>query len=160
MPLEKGPVGSPAFKRNIETEMAAGKPQKQAVAIAYSEAGERKDGGMDMDMDKLDAVLDAVSRMDARLDAMEKRRDALVEGKKTPDEPYGKDNDYADPGYQEDGKKRYPLGSEEEVRAAWNYIHKGKDADKYSPEHLKEIKARIVRAWHEKIGKDGPPSTS
>jgi hypothetical protein len=25
-----------AFKRNIKTEIAAGKPQKQAVAIAYS----------------------------------------------------------------------------------------------------------------------------
>ena len=27
-----------AFAKNIKTEMAAGKPQKQAVAIAYSEA--------------------------------------------------------------------------------------------------------------------------
>lgn len=26
------------FSKNVETEMKAGKPQKQAVAIAYSEA--------------------------------------------------------------------------------------------------------------------------
>jgi hypothetical protein len=37
-----------AFKKNIETEMAAGKPQKQAVAIAYREAGEHKAHGGEM----------------------------------------------------------------------------------------------------------------
>jgi len=43
MPLHKGAKpGSPGFKKNIETEMAAGKPQKQAVAIAYSEARSKK----------------------------------------------------------------------------------------------------------------------
>jgi hypothetical protein len=30
------------FSKNIETEMNSGKPQKQAVAIAYSQAGEKK----------------------------------------------------------------------------------------------------------------------
>lgn len=36
-----------AFKHNVETEMSAGKPQKQAVAIAYEEAGEahKAEGG-------------------------------------------------------------------------------------------------------------------
>jgi hypothetical protein len=43
MPLETAPVGSPGFGRNIATERAAGKPEDQAVAIAYSKAGERKD---------------------------------------------------------------------------------------------------------------------
>jgi hypothetical protein len=36
MPLSKG-TGEKAFSHNVKTEMAAGKPQKQAVAIAYSE---------------------------------------------------------------------------------------------------------------------------
>ena len=40
MPLENAPVGSPGFGRNVKTEMKAGKKQKQAVAIAYSKAGE------------------------------------------------------------------------------------------------------------------------
>lgn len=39
MPLEKG-KSKKAFSHNVKTEMKAGKPQKQAVAIAYSEAGE------------------------------------------------------------------------------------------------------------------------
>ena len=37
MPLIKS-KNPKAFAKNIKTEMAAGKPQKQAVAIAYSEA--------------------------------------------------------------------------------------------------------------------------
>ncbi len=35
MPLNKG-KSKKAFSQNVRTEMAAGKPQKQAVAIAYS----------------------------------------------------------------------------------------------------------------------------
>lgn len=41
MPLIKG-KSPKSFAKNIKTEMAAGKPKKQAVAIAYSEAGEAK----------------------------------------------------------------------------------------------------------------------
>ena len=35
MPLKKG-KSEKSFKSNIKTEMEAGKPMKQAVAIAYS----------------------------------------------------------------------------------------------------------------------------
>lgn len=44
MPMIKGKAAKTkkGFSKNIETEMKAGKPQKQAVAIAYSEAGEKK----------------------------------------------------------------------------------------------------------------------
>lgn len=38
MPLEKG-NSKQAVSNNIKTEISAGKPQKQAVAIAMSEAG-------------------------------------------------------------------------------------------------------------------------
>ncbi len=39
MPLRKGAQpGSAGFRANIRAEVAAGKPVKQAVAIAYSEA--------------------------------------------------------------------------------------------------------------------------
>lgn len=41
MPLVKS-KSKQAFKKNIETEIKAGKPPKQAVAIAYSEKRKAK----------------------------------------------------------------------------------------------------------------------
>lgn len=43
MPLKKGAKpGTKGFKDNIKKEIKAGKPQKQSVAIAYSESKSRK----------------------------------------------------------------------------------------------------------------------
>lgn len=46
MPLSGG-SSKEIISKNIKTEMHAGKPQKQAVAIAYSKAGKsnKKKGG-------------------------------------------------------------------------------------------------------------------
>ena len=54
---------------------------------------------------------------------------------------------------------KYPIDTEEHIRAAWNYIHKGKDADKYDSEKLAEMKRKIVAAWKEKIDPSGPPES-
>lgn len=59
--------------------------------------------------------------------------------------PYG-DVSYADPGYQADKKKRYPLDSEAHCRAAWSYISMPKNAGKYTPAQLRRIKTRIKSA--------------
>lgn len=60
-------------------------------------------------------------------------------------EPYG-DVDYADPGYQSDGKKRYPLDTEKHVKAAWSYINQGDNAAKYTASQLASIKSKIKAA--------------
>lgn len=60
-------------------------------------------------------------------------------------EPYG-DVTYADPGYQQDGQKRYPLDSEEHVRAAWSYIHQEKNRGAYTAEQLSSIESKIRSA--------------
>jgi hypothetical protein len=65
---------------------------------------------------------------------------------------------YADPGYQTDGKRRYPIDSEAHIRAAWSYINKPKNAALYTADQLKRIKDRIIAAWKKMIDVKGPPS--
>lgn len=67
--------------------------------------------------------------------------------------PYAntKAENYADPGYQPDGKKRYALDSEKECRAAWSYINQADNAAKYTPDQLAKVKAAIKSAG-EKYG--------
>jgi hypothetical protein len=62
--------------------------------------------------------------------------------------PYGPKStvDYADPGYQSDGKARYPLDTQDHCRAAWSYISMPKNAAKYTADQLAQIKARIQAA--------------
>jgi 8-oxo-dGTP pyrophosphatase MutT (NUDIX family) len=57
MPLESG-KSKEAFEHNIKTEIEAGKPQKQAVAIAYS----KKRGDCEM----IDSILDDCNAFDRR----------------------------------------------------------------------------------------------
>ena len=59
--------------------------------------------------------------------------------------PYG-EVPYADPGFQKDGVKRYPVDTEAHVKAAWSYIHQAKNAAFYSKEQLGKIKAKITAA--------------
>lgn len=71
--------------------------------------------------------------------------DDMEELAETPAEPYG-DVKYADPGYQSDNRKRYPIDTPEHIRAAWSYINMPKNASKYSSEQLKTIKNKIKKA--------------
>ena len=59
--------------------------------------------------------------------------------------PYGNVT-YADPGYQSDGVKRYPVDTSQHVRAAWSYINKASNAAKYSSAQLARIKGKIKSA--------------
>jgi HK97 family phage prohead protease len=59
--------------------------------------------------------------------------------------PYG-DVEYADPGYQADKQKRYPIDTKEHADAAWKYINQEDNAGKYSPEDLAKVKAKIKSA--------------
>jgi len=62
-----------------------------------------------------------------------------------PKKPYGNVT-YADPGYQKDGKKRYPLDTEAHVRAALSYINHSDNAAEYSSGQLASIKSKIKAA--------------
>jgi hypothetical protein len=64
--------------------------------------------------------------------------------------PYG-DVPYADPGYQADKKNRYPIGTEDHVRAALSYFGKAANREPYTTDQVKEILGRIHSAA-EKFG--------
>lgn len=53
---------------------------------------------------------------------------------------------YADPGYQKDKKKRYPLDTKRRAKSAWSYINQANNAKLYTAAQLKRVRARIVKA--------------
>jgi hypothetical protein len=61
------------------------------------------------------------------------------------EKPYG-DVEYADTGYQDDKKKRYPVDTKAHAKAAWSYINQEKNASKYSAADLAKVKAAIQAA--------------
>jgi hypothetical protein len=69
----------------------------------------------------------------------------MTEFAATPQQPYGQVQ-YADPGYQKDKQKRYPIDSEAHVRAAWAYINQADNAALYNPKQLAAVKRRIMMA--------------
>jgi hypothetical protein len=78
---------------------------------------------------------------------------ALAEGGDAPGDgskPYG-DVQYADPGYQADKKKRYPIDSRAHVKSALAYLAQKANAAKYSAAQLKRVMGRI-RAAAKKFG--------
>lgn len=72
MPLEHG-ASKEAFSHNVETEMTAGKPQKQAVAIAYSEKQRAAH-------DAAERLCSGVEALCSRMDAAFTRQDGVGEG--------------------------------------------------------------------------------
>ncbi|WP_198390961.1 DUF6582 domain-containing protein [Burkholderia ubonensis] len=85
--------------------------------------------------------------LDEMLDAIRKAKD----DKKKP---------YGDVKYADEKNSKYPIDTEEHIRAAWSYINKEKNAAEYSADDLKTVKDRIIAAWKDKIDKDGPPSAA
>lgn len=76
MPLESG-SSKETFSHNVSTEMKAGKPQRQAVAIAYSKRG-----------DALDEAVSKIADLGARMDRIGDRVDARVDAKEIDPKDY------------------------------------------------------------------------
>jgi HK97 family phage prohead protease len=73
-------------------------------------------------------------------------------GKKPPSK------DFADTGYQADGKQRFPLDEADQIRVAWHAASKPDIGKLYTDEQMRRIRSRITAAWKEKIDLVGPPS--
>ncbi len=65
--------------------------------------------------------------------------------------------EYGDVEFADEKNKKYPIDTEEHIRAAWNYINKRKNQAPYSAAEVAAIKRKIIAAWKKKIDKDGPP---
>lgn len=125
---------------------ACGVPEHRHLAKAEALACQERAAGSGADL--IAAARTAIATAEG---ALEK-----AEGKPA-EQPYG-GVEYADPGYQADRKKRYPIDTEGHIRAAWNFINRPTNARRYAPAELAQVKARIVAAWKAKIDKDGPPA--
>jgi len=64
--------------------------------------------------------------------------------------------EYGDVTYADAENNKYPIDTEEHIRAAWNYIHQERNAAKYS-DNGAAIKKKILAAWKRVIGGE-PPS--
>jgi hypothetical protein len=95
-----------------------------------------------------DGATTAEARIDAAKGAM-----GPAEGTLLKDEPA-----YADPGFQPDGKRRYPIDTERHIRAAWGYINTPSNAERYTAGQIERVRAAIIAAWKDKIDAEGPPS--
>lgn len=66
-------------------------------------------------------------------------------------------NEYGDVEFADSVNKKYPIDTEEHIRAAWSYFHMPRDYEKYNDADRKVIKNRIIKAWKDKINPSGPP---
>jgi hypothetical protein len=141
----------PALAGHVDTEKH-GLPDTPAINPGEPPGDGAKEENFDGDDDADDSRSSAESAgggfspegdEDRRSD-FGKKANGSDNGKK----PYG-DVRYADPGYQSDGKKRYPVDNEKHVRAAWSYINQADNARAYSSEQLGRVKARIRSAAKE-----------
>ncbi len=64
------------------------------------------------------------------------------------------------PAFADPENEKYKLSNEEEIRAAWSYIHMPKNRKKYDAAKLKTMEGHIISAWKEKIDKAGPPEAA
>ncbi len=56
------------------------------------------------------------------------------------------EREYGDVEFADPVNKKYPIDTEQHVRAAWSYINHKENAAKYDADEVKQIKERIKRA--------------
>ena len=61
-------------------------------------------------------------------------------------DPKDGEREYGDAQFADPVNKKYPIDTEEHVRAAWSYIHHKDNAAKYESNEVETIKDRIKRA--------------
>jgi hypothetical protein len=138
----------PALERCVQQVMGKGKDQSSAYAICRTSMGLQADGSQDEEAGETMPDDEAIEKAMMKMAAIPERKDVS---------PESGVHDYGNVPFADPTNKKYPIDTEEHIRAAWNYINKPENAGKY-PSGVAEIKARIVAAWKRVIDKAGPPS--
>lgn len=126
----------------VEQVMRKGYDKESAVVICHASIMEGK-------------ALDDVTRtfvLDEEAAKVGRRDDVSAADRERALREYG-DVDYAD-----EKNKKYPLDTEDHIRAAWTYIHQARNRAMYSDDDLETIERKIIAAWRKKIDKEGPPA--
>lgn len=127
----------------------------KAITPAKDKDDDADDEDKDDDADEVKAEKKKRREEKAKKKAAADKDDAAMAAKAAGDK--AKDGKSGDVDYADEKNKKYPIDTEEHIRAAWNYIHKKKNAGEYKESEVNAIKAKIVAAWKKKIDKDGPP---
>lgn len=56
------------------------------------------------------------------------------------------EHEYGDVKFADPVNNKYPIDTDDHIRAAWSYINHPKDAAEYDPDEVKVIKDRIMKA--------------
>jgi peptidoglycan hydrolase-like protein with peptidoglycan-binding domain len=134
------PGGSPKVKSLQDQLVAHGFASKNDKALQDGKYGPKTTAAVKRAQRKLGLKPDGVATP-----AFIAKLAAAKHLKAAADEPYG-DVQYADPGYQDDGKARYPIDSPEHCRAAWSYVNMPANQEPYSAGQLATIMSRIKAA--------------
>jgi hypothetical protein len=166
-------LGQTMYPVNIGTDIVAEVNMEKSTTIAQDAAEVLGDEKLAKELEetrkasKSDVAEGAVIKADAPTPAPEtpvandamatgqpvdkaKREDVSDADKKRAEKEYG------DVTYADTENKKYPIDTEEHIRAAWSYIGMPKNAAQY-PDNGAAIKAKIVSAWKRVIDKEGPP---
>lgn len=141
---------------------AAGEAERGAPSGTPGATAAGSSGGAVMQPVQVWACVEPAHRHLAKADAVQciaKREHSEAETDPATAEPPAA-IEYADPGYQPDGRRRYPIDTPEHIRAAWAYIGRAENASRYAPVQLARIRSRIIARWKERIDPAGPPAAA
>lgn len=63
-----------------------------------------------------------------------------------------------DPLYADPINRLYRIETVPEIRRAWAYINMTRNKSQYTEDAYVRVRNRIIKAWQQKINRDGPPS--
>lgn len=175
-PFLKGVSIRGAWSGNVQTVMHNGIPVEKGedlhiYGLDYTGTpgvpgaeitGYRRAGNQAREADDRVMIYESIMEGHVETDTVEAEEAEQVEEKGAPALKSGKpaaaptkapSGSYADPGYQDDKAKRYPIDTKAHAKAAWSYIDQAKQAKNYTAAQLKRIKGRIKAAL-KKFGVD------